>query len=453
MNTMGINENDQTSIFKVIASILLLGNIDFVQPDDSPQAHIKDDQPVNKLCRLLDIDPLAFKDALLNPILRVGKESIVQSRDVEQVVYSIESLIRTMYERLFSWLVDRLNQTLKPTLESHPYNSKRTFIGVLDIAGFEIFERNSFEQLCINYTNEKLQQFYNHHMFIQEQEEYKKEHVEWSFDRDFGLDLQPTIDLLERSNPIGVFACLDEDCILPKATDKSFTEKMLQLARGNARMEPRRFGQGFTIQHYAGKVEYQTEGWLDKNKDPVNDGLLAVLATSSDSLISSIASSDIQSSSANSKMVKKGLFRTVAQRHRESLMTLMHELNQCRPHFVRCIVPNLEKKPLTFNTKLVLDQLKCNGVFEGIRVCRNGYPGRMPIDDFARLYRVLLPSDSLILEPRAVCLSVLEKVVGLQEGHDFKLGISKVFLKNGKVPSVLYYIVLTNHLPIDDTVG
>lgn len=429
-NTMGITEQEQDGIFKTLAAILHLGNIRLApSPDHSDQAVITDRASIGGLCQLLEVNDEEFERALLNPILRVGKETIKQSRDVAQVTYSIESLCRTLYERLFTWLVDRLNRGLRAP-KSGSEQQKHFFIGVLDIAGFEIFDKNSFEQLCINYTNEKLQQFYNHHMFVQEQEEYKREHVEWSF-TDFGLDLQPTIDLLERNNPVGVFACLDEDCIVPKANDRSFTDKLIQLCKNKTdRLEPLRFGSGFAIQHYAGRVEYNTEGWLDKNKDPVNDSLLKILSTSTDKLVSELSSMLDEGRGA---VVKKGLFRTVAQRHRESLSSLMQQLHATNPHFVRCIVPNKNKSAGVLDAKLVLDQLKCNGVFEGIRVCRNGYPGRVAIDQFAKIYRVLISDSSQrVYDPKELCRLVLERM-GFNEGVDYKIGISKVFLKNGRV--------------------
>lgn len=431
--TMGITESEQDGIFKTLAAILHLGNIKLSASASGDQAVIADRSSITTLCELLSVDESEFEKALLNPILRAGKETIKQSRDVAQVTYSIESLCRTLYERLFSWLVERLNRALRVS-KSSTTEGKPQFIGVLDIAGFEIFEKNSFEQLCINYTNEKLQQFYNHHMFVQEQEEYKREHVEWSFD-DFGLDLQPTIDLLERYNPVGVFACLDEDCIVPKANDRSFTDKLCQLSKNKTdRLEALRFGNGFAISHYAGRVEYNTDGWLDKNKDPINDSLFKILSTSSDSLIAELSS--MTENDGKGTIVKKGLFRTVAQRHRESLSALMTQLHSTKPHFVRCIVPNKEKKAGHLDAKLVLDQLKCNGVFEGIRVCRNGYPGRVSIEQFAKIYRLLISETSQrVFDPTELCRLVLERV-GFQEGVDFKIGISKVFLKNGRVPKI-----------------
>ena len=307
------------------------------------------------------------------------------------------------------------------------------FIGVLDIAGFEIFEENSFEQLCINYTNEKLQQFFNHHMFVLEQEEYAKEQIEWKF-IDFGKDLQPTIDLIEMPKPIGVFSCLDEDSVMPKATDKSFTEKMHSLwDRKTPKYRPSRLAQGFILTHYAAEVEYSTVGWLEKNKDPLNDNITKLLASSADKHIATIftdCSDPDEDAGATRSRVKKGLFRTVAQRHKEQLTSLMNQLHSTHPHFVRCILPNHRKRPKQFSAPLVLDQLRCNGVLEGIRIARTGFPNRLPFTEFRQRYEVLcrnMPKG--YLEGRTATQIMLEKLY-LDKGL-YRVGLTKVFFRAG----------------------
>ncbi|CAF5186520.1 unnamed protein product, partial [Rotaria magnacalcarata] len=193
-----------------------------------------------------------------------------------RVDYAVEAISKAIYERMFKWIVTRINKSLD--------QSKRqgsSFIGILDIAGFEIFQLNSFEQLCINYTNEKLQQLFNHTMFVLEQEEYRRENIDWEF-MDFGLDLQPTIDLIEKQ--MGILSLLDEECWFPKATDRTYVDKLI-----NARAQHPKFGKpnykapaDFSIIHYAGKVEYSAEQWLMKNMDPLNDNVVALLQTSND---------------------------------------------------------------------------------------------------------------------------------------------------------------------------
>jgi len=430
MRTLGFQESEVNGFFKGIAVILLLGNIE-LQGDAQGQAQFKDLSQVTALCTQLGVDAEAFGSALLNPVMRAGGEHVAQGRDVEQVARSLEALSRTLYERVFTRLVARINSALSANSHCSTPPKPYAWIGVLDIAGFEIFEENSFEQLCVNYTNERLQQFFNHHMFTREQEEYAKERVDWQ-PVDFGLDLQPTIDLIERVSPIGLLACLDEDCVMPKATDRSYCEKVISLwRRKTEKFSPGRFGDAFSVEHYAGRVEYGTVGWLEKNRDPVNEQVAGILAGSSDLLLASLLQDDEDSGLIpGGRYVKKGQFRTVAQRYRESLALLMQQLGGTQPHFVRCIIPNGEKRPGHLEARLVLDQLKCNGVLEGIRICRLGFPTRLPYADFCRLYE-LLAKETLDTDRRVAAKQLLEQLEMPQESY--RLGQTKVFFKAGEL--------------------
>ncbi|KAJ3104333.1 hypothetical protein HK100_004074 [Physocladia obscura] len=391
MNIMNFAPDEQFSLYRVISAILNLGNITLVNDrDDQAQFTESAHTVVEKICHVLGISVPEFSKSLLKPKIKAGRDWVTQARNVSQVLYSVEALSRALYERMFGRLVDRINETI-----SNP-SAKSTFIGVLDIAGFEIFEHNSFEQLCINYTNERMQQFFNHHMFIIEQEEYQREGIEWKF-IDFGLDLQPTIDLIEKTSPIGVLSCLDEECVMPKANDKTFLEKLHGLWKGKStKYEAPRFNSAFVLHHYAGKVEYDTTGWLDKNKDPLNENSTRLLATSSDKFIASLFSDylgdiEVAVGRVTTGITKKGAFRTVGQRHKEQLVSLMTQLYSTEPHFVRCIVPNDEKRAGKINVNQVLDQLRCNGVLEGIRICRAGFPNRLTFVDFRQRYELLSP--------------------------------------------------------------
>lgn len=426
MEVMKFNEAEQVDFFRVISTILLLGNMQFKEDRDN-QAQLSETTVAEKVCFLLGIPMNDFVKGLLKPLIKAGRDWVSQARDVAQVTYSVEALARSLYERMFSSLVERINNALdKPS-------SVHTFIGVLDIAGFEIFEKNSFEQLCINYTNEKLQQFFNHHMFILEQEEYKKEGIEWKF-IDFGLDLQPTIDLIEKANPIGVLSCLDEDCVMPKATDKSFTEKLNSIWKGKSgKYEVPRFQSGFILSHYAGKVEYSTEGWLDKNKDPLNENITKLLANSSEKYVRDLFSDYSGTDDDISSKVrgKKGQFRTVAQKHKEQLTSLMTQLYSTQPHFVRCIIPNEEKKFGKILGKLVQDQLRCNGVLEGIRICRQGYPNRLTFADFRQRYEIIIGGGlhKGFMDGKKAAIELLEKLS--LDKNQYKIGATKVFFKAG----------------------
>jgi myosin protein heavy chain len=432
-NIMGFSDKEQVSILRTVAAVLHLGNITVMKESRSAdQARLAPDarSEAEKVCKLLGMPVEPFVQGLLHPRVKAGREWVEKVQTPEQVRLAIDALSKGIYERGFGDLVSRINRQLDRTGMGL---DDSYFIGVLDIAGFEIFEENSFEQLCINYTNEKLQQFFNHHMFVLEQEEYAREQIEWKF-IDFGHDLQPTIDLIELPNPIGIFSCLDEDSVMPKATDKSFTEKLHSLwDRKTPKYRPSRLRQGFMLTHYAAEVEYSTEGWLEKNKDPLNDNITRLLAASTDKHIAALfadcADGDDEPGATRSR-VKKGLFRTVAQRHKEQLSSLMTQLHSTHPHFVRCIIPNHKKRPKQLSAPLVLDQLRCNGVLEGIRIARTGFPNRLPFSEFRQRYEVLcrnMPKG--YLEGQAAASMMLDRL-GLDKSL-FRVGLTKVFFRAG----------------------
>jgi myosin protein heavy chain len=444
LDIVGFSAAEQFDLFRIVAAILHIGNI-VVSSTRSDDAVLDDPSQSERVCHLLGIPVSAFTKAVLRPKVLAGREWVTQARTRQQAVEELSALCKTLYEKSFGSLVERINRALdRPS-------SKSTFIGVLDIAGFEIFEINSYEQLLINYTNEKLQQFFNYHMFVLEQEEYARESIEWNY-VNFGLDLQPTIDLIEASgNTIGVLSCLDEECIMPRATDLTFTNKLHSLWAsevlsdqeahpGRSKYAPPRFEQGFVVTHYAGRVEYRTDGWLEKNKDPLNDNLTRVLANSSERYVANLFAeygdsapgvAQTQGTAGRKRVIKKGAFRTVGQRHKEQLSSLMGQLTSTQPHFVRCIVPNPNKKPGRVDVPLVLDQLRCNGVLEGIRIARLGYPNRLPFVEFRQRYEVLTPG---IIPPgymdgRKACLRMVD-ALDLDKAL-YKIGTSKIFFKAG----------------------
>lgn len=430
---MNFSDKDQASILRTVAAVLQLGNLKAIKESRRADQAAFDPESIEqarKVCQLLGIHMDDFVKALLHPRVKAGREWVEKVQTPEQVNLAIDALAKGIYERGFGDLVDRINNQLDRTGSA---GDDSHFIGVLDIAGFEIFDENSFEQLCINYTNEKLQQFFNHHMFVLEQEEYAREQIEWKF-IDFGRDLQPTIDLIELPNPIGIFSCLDEDSVMPKATDKSFTEKLHSLwDRKSTKYKRSLLNQGFMLTHYAAEVEYSTEGWLEKNKDPLNDNVTRLLAGSTDKHIANLfadcADADDDFGGGRNR-VKKGLFRTVAQRHKEQLSSLMTQLHSTHPHFVRCILPNHKKRPKQFSAPLVLDQLRCNGVLEGIRIARTGFPNRLLFVEFRQRYEVLcndLPKG--YLEGQVAAKMILEKLH--LDTALYRVGITKVFFRAG----------------------
>ncbi|XP_030605700.1 myosin-10 isoform X5 [Archocentrus centrarchus] len=462
MAIMGFTPEESVSMLKVISAVLQFGNISFMKEKNQDQASMPDNTAAQKLCHLLGINVLEFTRAILTPRIKVGREYVQKAQTKEQADFAVEALAKATYERLFRWLVHRINRAL-----DRRQRQGASFIGILDIAGFEIFQLNSFEQLCINYTNEKLQQLFNHTMFILEQEEYQREGIEWNF-IDFGLDLQPCIDLIERpANPPGVLALLDEECWFPRATDRSFVEKL----SGEQGSHPKFFkskqprGEAdFSIIHYAGKVDYKANDWLVKNMDPLNDNVASLLHQSSDHFVSElwkevdrIVGLDQVSSGESSGPVtfgaaglktKKGMFRTVGQLYKESLTKLMATLRNTNPNFLRCIIPNHEKRAGKLSPHLVLDQLRCNGVLEGIRICRQGFPNRIPFQEFRQRYEILTPNaiPRTFMDGKQaseLMINALELDKNL-----FRVGQSKVFFRAG----VLAHLEEERDLKITDTI-
>ncbi|KFD61976.1 hypothetical protein M514_05674 [Trichuris suis] len=433
MRIMNFLDDEISAILRVVSAVLHFGNMEFIQEKKSDQAILPDDTVVQKICHLLGLAVTELAKALLRPRIKVGRDYVHKAQSKEQAEFSVEAISKACYERMFKWLVNRINKSLDRTKRQ-----SSSFIGILDIAGFEIFELNSFEQLCINYTNEKLQQLFNHTMFVLEQEEYQREGIEWQF-IDFGLDLQPTIDLIEK--PMGILSLLDEECWFPKATDKSYTEKL----KANHSKHPKfiipefKAASDFALVHYAGRVDYLAEQWLMKNMDPLNENVVALLQNSSDPFVVNIWKdaefAGIGVTEGNETAfgirTKKGMFRTVSQLYKEQLSRLMATLRNCTPHFVRCIIPNYEKKTGKIDSPLVLEQLRCNGVLEGIRICRQGFPNRIPFQEFRQRYEILTPNviSKGFMDGKEAVKKMIESLE--LEPNLFRIGQSKIFFRAG----------------------
>merc|ERR1719367_920608 len=450
MRVMGISEEDMSSIWRVISSCLLFGNMEFKQERNSDQATLPDNTVAQKIAHLLGIQVTDLTKAFLKPRIKVGRDYVTKAQSKEQVEFAVEAISKATYERLFKWIVTRINRSLDRTKRQGA-----SFIGILDIAGFEIFELNSFEQLCINYTNEKLQQLFNHTMFILEQEEYQREGIEWKF-IDFGLDLQPTIDLIEK--PMGIMALCDEECWFPKATDKTFVEKLTTSHSVHPKFVKSDFKSDadFSILHYAGQVNYSAAKWLMKNMDPLNENIVQYLQASTDPFVCHIwkdaeivgMAQQAMTDTQFGRVTKRGMFRTVSQLYKEQLSKLMVTLRNTNPNFVRCIIPNHEKKAGKINAPLVLDQLRCNGVLEGIRICRQGFPNRIPFQEFRQRYELLTPNviPKGFMDGKKSCEKMIE-ALELDPGL-FRIGQSKIFFRAG----VLAHLEEERDLRITDLV-
>ncbi|KAG7455437.1 hypothetical protein MATL_G00256460 [Megalops atlanticus] len=374
-DVLGFTQEEKNGIYKLTGAIMHYGNMKFKQKQREEQAEADGTEDADKVAYLMGLNSADLIKGLCHPRVKVGNEWVTKGQNVQQVYYSIGALSKSVYEKMFLWMVVRINQSLD-TKQPRQY-----FIGVLDIAGFEIFDFNTFEQLCINFTNEKLQQFFNHHMFVLEQEEYKKEGIDWEF-IDFGMDLQACIDLIEK--PMGIMSILEEECMFPKASDATFKAKLYDNHLGkSSNFQKPRIVKGkpeahFALVHYAGTVDYNICNWL------------------------------------------------------ENLNKLMTNLRSTHPHFVRCIIPNETKTPGAMENPLVMHQLRCNGVLEGIRICRKGFPNRILYGDFKQRYRILnpaaIPEGQFIDSKKGA-----EKLLGsLDIDHtQYRFGHTKVFFKAG----------------------
>uniref|UniRef100_A0A8C1QGX3 Myosin heavy chain, fast skeletal muscle-like n=1 Tax=Cyprinus carpio TaxID=7962 RepID=A0A8C1QGX3_CYPCA len=431
IDILGFTAEEKMGIYKFTGAVLHHGNMKFKQKQREEQAEPDGTEEADKISYLLGLNSADMLKALCYPRVKVGNEFVTKGQTVPQVYNSVSALCKSIYERMFLWMVIRINQMLDTKQQ------RNFFIGVLDIAGFEIFDFNSMEQLCINFTNEKLQQFFNHHMFVLEQEEYKKEGIVWEF-IDFGMDLAACIELIEK--PMGIFSILEEECMFPKATDTSFKNKLYDqhLGKCNAFQKPKpakgKAEAHFSLVHYAGTVDYNISGWLDKNKDPLNESVVQLYQKSSVKLLATLYPPVVEETGGGKKGGKKkgGSMQTVSSQFRENLGKLMTNLRSTHPHFVRCLIPNESKIPGLMENHLVIHQLRCNGVLEGIRICRKGFPSRILYGDFKQRYKVLnasvIPEGQFIDNKKAS-----EKLLGsIDVDHDqYRFGHTKVFFKAG----------------------
>merc|ERR1711970_961436 len=428
-------------IYKISCAILHFQCLEFKKKQREEQGEIDGTEAADKAAYLFGLNSADMCKYLCSPRVKVGSEYVTKGQTPEQISYARAALSKGIFEKLFNFIAKNCNEALSTKLP------RAFFIGCLDIAGFEIFGFNTFEQLCINFTNEKLQQFFNHHMFVLEQEEYKKEGIHWET-IDFGMDLAATIELIEK--PLGIMSTLEEECMFPKATDKTYKEKLYQTHLGKTpsfgKATAKSKGQrdvDFELYHYAGCVGYNVNNWLEKNKDPLNNSVVELLKKSSVQLMQTIWSeyksieeqiAEEKKGGAGGKKKKKkgGAFMTVSALHRESLGRLMTNLRSTHPHFVRCIVPNEHKKPGMMDHHLTLHQLRCNGVLEGIRICRKGFPNRIPYADFKQRYRILNPNaipEGQFFDNKKAS----EKLLGTVDvDHEkYRFGHTKVFFKAG----------------------
>ncbi|KAJ4306525.1 Myosin type-2 heavy chain 1 [Collariella sp. IMI 366227] len=444
LKTIGVNEANQVEIFKLLAGLLHLGNVKIgASRNDSVLAATE--PSLVKACATLGIDAPEFAKWIVKKQLITRGEKITSNLTQAQAIVVRDSVAKFIYSSLFDWLVEIINQSLAT---EEVLNRVSSFIGVLDIYGFEHFAKNSFEQFCINYANEKLQQEFNQHVFKLEQEEYLREQIDWTF-IDFA-DNQPCIDLIE--GRLGILSLLDEESRLPMGSDEQFVTKLHHnyAADKHKFYKKPRFGKSaFTVCHYAIDVTYESEGFIEKNRDTVPDEHMAVLRASTNRFLGSVlkAASAVRekdAASASSNAVKPAAGRrigvavnrkpTLGGIFKSSLIELMNTINSTDVHYIRCIKPNEAKDAWKFEGPMVLSQLRACGVLETVRISTAGYPTRWTYEEFALRYYMLVPSAQWTSEIREMANAILTMAFGQTKvkGMDkYQLGLTKIFFRAG----------------------
>ena len=430
---LGFSQDEKYDVFKNTACMMHMGNMtkDFVPVGKDEQAEIKNEKNANIVAALMGIDAEWMITYFCKPKLKVGTEWVQKGSSCNNAASSVAGIARAIYERTFRLVVEKCNETLcDPTMK------KVQYIGVLDIAGFEIFDFNGFEQICINYVNEKLQQFFNQHMFTLEQEEYVREGLDWA-NVDFGMDLQKCIDMFEK--PMGLLAVFEEESLFPKATDQTFCEKLHanllgkwpNFAKPNPRPDP---DAHFAVLHYAATVSYNLTSWLEKNKDPLNDTIVEMIKNGSNSLMIQCfldhPGQPLEAPKDDGGRKKKGGGKTVSSYFKGQLDDLMTTLYKTEPHFIRCVVPNTHKQPGGVEPGLVMHQYQCNGVLAGIAICRKGFPNKMLYPEFKSRYNILAAKAvAKAKNDKGAAGAVLEAIQ--LEKEKYRLGHTKVFFRAG----------------------
>lgn len=464
----GFSADERRTVFQTLAALLHLGNVRF-EGDEKARVVPATASTLATAATLLGTKPADMVKVLTSQRIEVRGEVTFKELNPSRAADARDALVKQIYGKMFDWIVARVNDSIRND------SVTASFIGVLDIFGFESFVHNSFEQLCINYTNEQLQQYFNNFVFKLEQEEYGREGIPWK-EIDFP-DNQDCLDLIEARKPPGILSLLDETCLMPKGDDGAFARKCYDNfsdhPRFTASNRDRASGR-FTVVHYAGQVNYATEGFCEKNKDTIPEEATALIASSSlpvvrdyfvareevvpeyakrvqpsDSSELSDSSGGAAAASASSKPAgaRKGaaagkMTTTVGTQFRLQLKQLLSVLGSTEPHYIRCLKPNAKLIPREMERVSLVTQLRCNGVLEAVRVSRLGYPVRFPHSQFLDRYECLWPSavaaagdaapalSSRPAEIVAKCRWLLEHVDGVERGQ-FQVGLSKIFFRKG----------------------
>ncbi|XP_077175611.1 unconventional myosin-Ib isoform X2 [Paroedura picta] len=432
MQIVGFMDHETQSVFEVVAAVLKLGNIEF-KPESRvnglDESKIKDKNELKEICELTGIDQSVLERAFSFRTVEAKQEKVSTTLNVAQAYYARDALAKNLYSRLFSWLVTRINESIKAQTKV-----RKKVMGVLDIYGFEIFEDNSFEQFIINYCNEKLQQIFIELTLKEEQEEYIREDIEWTHIEYFNNAI--ICDLIE-NNQNGILAMLDEECLRPGVvTDDTFLEKLNQVCATHQHFESRmskcsRFLNDtslphscFRIQHYAGKVMYQVEGFVDKNNDLLYRDLSQAMWKASHPLIKSLFPE------GNPAKINLKRPLTAGSQFKSSVATLMRNLQTKNPNYIRCIKPNDKKAAHVFTEALVCHQVRYLGLLENVRVRRAGYAFRQPYEPCLERYKMLCKQTWPHWRgPARAGVEVLFNDLEIPE-EEYSFGRSKIFIRN-----------------------
>ncbi|XP_015132673.2 unconventional myosin-VIIb isoform X2 [Gallus gallus] len=444
MKILMFSDSEHWDISKLLAAILHLGNVEFEAAvyDNLDCSDVMDSPHFSIATKLLEVDYSELQNSLTNLSIIVRGESVSRPLNVAQAADGRDAFVKGIYGRIFLWIVNKINSAIFNPTSQKPKNTRQS-IGLLDIFGFENFSNNSFEQLCINIANEHLQQFFVHHVFKLEQEEYLAEHITWN-NIDF-TDNRQTLEVIALK-PMNIISLIDEESKFPKGTDATMLIKINSLhGKSRVYIPPKSdHDTKFGINHFAGAVFYESKDFLEKNRDTLSANVMQAVHSSKNKFLKEIFQVETTPTSLGRGTIRhlgsdqayKGLdttkrLSTLGGQFKQSLEKLMKILGQCQPYFIRCIKPNDYKKPLLFDRELCIKQLRYSGMMETIRIRKAGYPVRYTFEEFFERYRVLLPRSAL--EPlkndaRQCCIRISEAVLGKDES--WQAGKTKIFLKD-----------------------
>ncbi|XP_054849655.1 unconventional myosin-XV [Eublepharis macularius] len=428
MEALHFSVDDQNSIFRILSSVLHLGNVYFekYEIDYQEVASVVSAREIRVVAELLQISPECLQKSITFKVTETLREKILTPLTVDSAMDARDAIAKILYSLLFNWITERINRRIYP-------KHKALSIAILDIYGFEDLGFNSFEQLCINYANEYIQFFFNKIIFKEEQEEYIREQIEW---REIAFnDNQPCIDLISQK-PYGILRILDDQSSFPQATDHTFLQKChYHHGTNELYSKPKMPLPEFTIKHYAGKVTYQVHKFLDKNYDQVRQDVLELFVNSKIKLVANLFFSHAQLVAQQKTMMgmssaskRKYKAPTVAAKFQQSLLELVEKMERCNPFFVRCIKPNNKKKPGLFEEDVVGGQLRYSGILETIRIRKEGFPVRIPFRIFIERYRCLVDLRPDSMPDGMYCAKVLTKLCPVTRDM-YCIGATKLFMK------------------------